>query len=314
MARLDRRLRVSWETLKTLANQKRVGYHSYETENAIEVYLIEDGEPSFWACVYKSTDPSYDVDTYNDWIDNYALTANGPSRPRDYDGRDVFLPVTLGAGQWHYWHGEGDDVEEETIGGGAAFAVSRSTAGESTVVWRYRDPVWIAGGSFKYEGAQLGDWVRFEIYAPATPITPSAGGNTGNCNLHESGVLIPAAGDGAYNVDLENTYPVPTSDFAPYSGFWNYALPADMKGKGVTTAGTPGGSKYHLIPARVNLDLFVNKERLLGSGLSTYEPQNIRVSLCLPGWEFECTIHNETGDHTLEAIWRVLVSRYWTTV
>lgn len=229
------------------------------------------------------------------------------------DNRLIVQPVTLGAGQWHYWHGMGDDVANGTVGGGPPFQASADTTTPVSVVWSYRDPVWIAGGSLKYQGAALGDCIDFVIYAPATPITPN-GGNTGNCHLHPSGILIPAAGNGAWNVDLTTATPVPTSDFAPFSGFWDYELPADMRGRGVITPGSPGTSKYHLIPARVDLDKFVQREQLLGTGVNYYEPDNIKVSLCLPGWAFQCTLHNGTGAHTVEAIWRVLVSRYWTTM
>jgi hypothetical protein len=59
--------------------------------------------------------------------------------------------------------------------------------------------------------------------------------------------------------------------------------------------------------------VFVGNSRLLGDGKDLYNPDNIKVSLCLPGWKFECVVHNENGTNTLQAIWEVLVSRYWTT-
>jgi hypothetical protein len=86
-----------------------------------------------------------------------------------------------------------------------------------------------------------------------------------------------------------------------------------MKYRGTISAGIPGAAKYILVPARVDLDCFVGNSRLLDSGKNDYNPQNINVSLCLPGWKFECVVHNATGTNTLEAIWEVLVSRFWTT-
>lgn len=230
------------------------------------------------------------------------------------DNRLIVQPVTLTKGQWHYWHGEGDDIAAtpQTVGGGQAFEASCSTADDCVVEWSYRDPVWIAGGSFRFQGAQMGDKVSFVIYAPATAVVANVGG-TGNCNL-VGAVIVPAAGNGAYDVDLATCNPIPTADEAPYSGYWEHALPANMKGRGTTTpSSTPGQAKYHLLAVDYDLDRFVNGERLLGSGENFYEPQNINVSLCMPGWEFKCTLHNETGTHTVEAVWRVLVSRYWTT-
>jgi len=185
-------------------------------------------------------------------------------QPRNYDGRLIVQPVTLGSGQWHYWHGVGDSATE--LGGGQRFMTSKASAGEETVSWHYRDPVWIAGGSLRYVGATLGDWVRLTIYAPATPVTPNAA-HTGNCHI-VYGVIVPAAGNGAYDVDLSTAVPVPTSDFEPYTGYWDYALPTEMRGRGTVTPGSPGHAKYHLIPARINLDGFVRDEMLLGNGES----------------------------------------------
>jgi len=310
MARFDRKLQVTWTQLKVLAAKKYVGFHSYETSNAHEVYIIEDGQISFWAWVFKdAADPRYSADDLADWEANYEANANGPTKPRDYDGKDKVQPVTLSTNQWHYWHSIGDTAS--TLRAGEQFKLSRSTDGDSDVSWQYRDPVWMAGGELIYQGATIGDHVSFCVFAPATPVTASAGGNTGNCNVYY-GVIVPAAGNGAYNVDLAEAYPVPT----PASdGYWDYALPANMQfGGTITTSATPGAASYHLIAQRFDLTRFVAKELLLGTGKTTYEPQNINASLCLPEWRFECVLHNEGGGHQLDAVWRVLVSRYWTTV
>lgn len=314
-----------WGEWLTALATRRGSAQSEEAGGIIRAWFADGNE--LHQCFMWRGEVPYAIETHYSQAQNDAdieaydakVTAdefNKAIEQKNYDGRLITQPVTLGSGQWHYWHGEGDDVasDPQAVGGGQAFEVTRATAGDTPVTWEYRDPVWIAGGSLKFQGAQMGDHVTFVIYAPATAITASAGGNTGNCNLHESGILIPAAGDGAYDVDLETAIPVPTSDFAPFSGYWDYALPADLKGRGTLTAGAPGASKYHLIPADIPLDQFVHKERLLGAGETFYEPQNINVSLCLPGWRFKCTLHNEGGGHTLEAVWRVLVSRYWTTV
>lgn len=225
------------------------------------------------------------------------------------EGRPIVQPVTLGENQWHYWHSVGDTAG--ALRAGAHFTLSKDVAGDGVLEWRYRDPVWMAGGDLTFQGALVGDHVSFCVYAPATPVTASEGGNTGNCNVYY-GVIVPAPGNGAYNVDLADCHPVPTS---AEDGYWDYALPADMKFTGTTVLSeTPGAAKYHLITQRFDLTEFVAHEMLLGSGKSSYTPENINASLCLPEWRFECTLHNDDGGHTIEAVWRVLVSRYWTTV
>lgn len=305
----DKKYLVDWATLKSLATKKFVGLHSCEMANATEVFIIEDGRSSFWTRIYKEGDPNYDADIRADWTANYEASANGPTKPRDYDGRDKIQPVTLSTNQWHYWHSVGDS--STALRDGSRFELSHSSGVDAVVTWQYRDPVWMAGGKLKYEGAILGDWVSFTVYAPATAVTPNET-NTGNANLVFPGVIVPADGDGAYDVDLDSAHPVPAAN---EDGYWDYALPANMKfGGTITPSVTPGNARYHLIAARQDLTEFVGEEGLLGDGVSAYEPQNINASLCLPEWRFECVAHNDDGEHTLLLTWRVLVSRYWTTV
>jgi hypothetical protein len=310
MARLDRKLEVPWAALKALAAKKFVGLHSYETSNATEVYIIEDGKPSFWAAVFKDNDERYVEADRTNWESSYAAHANGPTKPRDYDGRDKIQPVTAALGQWHTWHGAGDSATE--VGEGAFFGKAHAASGWCTPIeWGYRDPIWISGGKLKYIGAALGDLVDFVIYAPATP-TVANGGNTGNCHL-VYGVLVPAAGNGAWDVDLSTAVVVPTQTGT--GGYWDYTMPTNMTGRGTTTAAaTPGQGAYHLVPARVDLVRFVVNEALLGDGESFYEPENPNPSACLPHWRFECKFFNVNGTHELQAVWRVLNTRYWTTM
>jgi hypothetical protein len=309
MARLDRKLEVTWAELKVLATKKFVGFHSYETSNATEVYIIEDGKPAFWAAVFKDNDSRYVEADRTDWETNYASSANGPTKPRDYDGRDKIQPVTAALGQWHTWHSYGDNVDD--IGEGSFLGTAHADSGWcEPISWQYRDPVWLIGGRLKYEDAVVGDLIDFVIYAPATPIIPNES-NTGNCHV-VYGVLVPADGNGAYDVDLEDAVVVPTQ--AGTGGYWTYTMPTNMKGSGTVTASVPGQGAYHLIPARFNLVRFVIKEALLGSGQSFYEPANANPSPCLPCWKFECKLYNVDGTHTVQAIWRVLTTRYWTTL
>lgn len=315
MERLSRKHEVSWADLKVLATKKFVGFHSYETSNASVVYIIEDGKPSFWTAIFKAGDSRYDDDSVmqavrTEWVAHYEPFANGPTKPRDYDGRDKTQPITLSSNQWHYWHSRGDTAL--ALREGEQFILSNVSSEEDVVkVWQYRDPVWMAGGSLKYKGAEVGDHVTFVIYAPATPVVPNIS-NTGNSNLVFPGIIVPAPdNDGAYDVDLENAHPVPAPE---QNGYWNYELSSNMKFGGTITAGEPGSSKYLLIAARLDLTMFIAEELLLGDGQQVYEPQNINASLCLPEWRFECRLHNENHDHTVDVVWRVLVSRYWTTV
>ena len=282
--------------------------YTWVDEGAAYQVAAPDGQITRICSFNKDSEESADFE--DGWDLNEVLQTT------NRDGRQIVQPVTLGKGEWHYWHGEGDDVtsDPQTVGGGTAFEATATSIGDVPVEWEYCDPVWIAGGTLTFQGAVMRDKVTFVIYAPATPLTPNGGG-TGNCNV-VFGVIVPAAGGntGAYDVDLTTCNPIPSADSEPYTGYWEHELSPTMRGRGTTEASTtPRQAKYHLLAVDYDLDRFVNKERLLGAGTSYYEPQNINVSLCFPGWKFKCILTNATGSHTLEAVWRVLVSRFKTT-
>jgi len=81
---------------------------------------------------------------------------------------------------------------------------------------------WRPVGSWDFE-----DTWNLLIRLPATVAVPN-GTNTGNCNLVDTGmgfnIIVPAAGDGAYDVDLETVVPVPDG-YSPAtqtgSGYWD---------------------------------------------------------------------------------------------
>ena len=94
----------------------------------------------------------------------------------------------------------------------------------------FMEAMQLLGGSVYWR--PIGSW-DFEdtwnllIRLPATVAVPN-GTNTGNCNLVPTGlgfnIIVPAAGDGAYDVDLETVVPVPDG-YSPAtqtgSGYWN---------------------------------------------------------------------------------------------
>jgi len=83
---MDRKYQVDWSTLKTLAANKHLKMHSVECENLTEVFLLENGKPTFWTWVYKVGEAGYDEATRTDWETNYLPSANGPAVAADSDG------------------------------------------------------------------------------------------------------------------------------------------------------------------------------------------------------------------------------------
>lgn len=309
----------TWQGWKEALANRRASAQSLERNDSTVFCWFEDGGEEHHCVIWRGSVP-YAIEAQYAQAQNdtdlaeYDARAAGFNRAidqRTYDGRLTVQPVTAAQGQWHTWHSHGDSATD--IGEGTFFGTAHSASGWcEPVVWSYRDPIWISGGRLKYLGAKLGDLVDFVIFAPATPITAASGGNTGNCHL-VYGVLIPAAGNGAYNVDLETAVVLPTQSGT--GGYWDYTMPTNMRGQGtIAPTAVPGQGGYHLVPARVNLVRFVIKGALLGDGENLYEPANPNPSACLPCWKFECKLYNVDGAHALQAVWRTLNTRYWTTM
>jgi hypothetical protein len=251
------------------------------------------------------------------------------------DGKIKTQPVTVDAGQWHNWHGIGDSNSAlrqgplmgvrlwwETI---ATVRTMRyqilnpdHTIGDPTNVdgdtfkmrWRYKDPVWLAGGRLRHLNARLGDAVSMRVIAPQADLTPN-GFNEGNCDVI-SGLVVPASGDGAYDVDFSLSAPV---DAPGVDGMYDFTFPASGLGRGTIIANGSQTGYYNLYAVDVPLTEFISHDLLLGNDILTYDPQNINASLVLAEYMFECELFKpDPGDDTpLEVVWRVLATRYRTT-
>jgi hypothetical protein len=126
----------------------------------------------------------------------------------------------------------------------------------------------------------------------------------GNCNV-VNGVIVPANGDGAYDVELSTANPVltPLKD-----GYWEWDFPP--MGKGTVTMGEPGKSQAHLIAAPVTLIRFVNRVQLFDGRMDFTIPA-VEPKIVLPHWKGKVTIHN-SGHTGLKVCWYFTVARIRT--
>lgn len=220
--------------------------------------------------------------------------------PTAVDGSPFVSPCMFPAGVYLYITGAGDGAN---VGDGQAFELTSEEAGDEPVEFSFLDWVLLAGGSMVPRGALQGDWASFEVYCPATPITPN-GSNTGNCNL-VNGIIVPAAGDGAYDVNLATANPVltPLKD-----GYWEWDFP--NTGKGNVSMGEPGKAGAHLIAADYSLTRFLNRVPLSDDHLDFTIPA-IEPKIMLPHWKGKVTLHN-TGHAGLKAAWFLTTARIRT--
>lgn len=198
------------------------------------------------------------------------------------------------------------------IGEGVDFILASDAAGDATQEFGFNDAVWLGGGAARYTGALLGDWMTFETFAPATPATPNALG-TGNCNLVDPGVgapilIVPANGDGAYDVDLAQAVPVPALDAeGAANGYYDWQNPTGT-GRGTLNAGSPEDSGFNLYAIQIGIARFVAKVQLLGSGIEDFNFPAIRPKRMLPHWKMRVILHN-SGHAGLQVTWKILMSR-----
>ena len=223
--------------------------------------------------------------------------------PRTSDGKQIVLPNLFPGGVTLYFAGAGDGAG---YGDGQQFTASSDVVGDTVVEWSFNDWQYLAGGGLMWQGAVLGDWISLEAYCPATPITANGGG-TGNANLVDPGVgaailIVPAAGNGAYDLDLAtaNLVPADQDDDGIGTGFFTWDKPDT--GRGTVTAGAPGASLFHLFSTPIPLARFVNRFPALGDGRQDITVPAIKIKRMLPHWTFKVTIHN-TGHAGLKMAW-----------
>jgi len=235
-----------------------------------------------------------------------------PLTPRDADGKAL---VTSNAFPNRFvvnMAGAADDLSPTPpasgVGEGTKFKLQKDSEGEATLEWFFSDVVYLSSGLANFKDAVFGDWASFEVYAPATPVTAN-GSNEGNCNLYDIGggahLITPAAGNGAYDVDLDDAaYPVPAPDG---DGYWLNSY--DDTGSGTVSAGTPGSSAFNLFDFAITLNRFAAYTHLLGTGLVRYGVENSMAKAVNPRWKFKTILHNEGGSHTVQMVWHLILAR-----
>lgn len=226
------------------------------------------------------------------------------------DGRQV---VSIGKFPDYYnpaFTGESDDFANGVKYGGErlVFEHADGSPAETTTVLRFVEPITMMGGEVRAYATNADDYMTVKTVAPATPKTAN-GSSTGNCNLYDvtgggHHMLIPAPGNGAYDVDLtapinanlagsagqptfvSEAVPVPAweTDGVTPNGYWDWN---ELTGE--ITPNYQGTGYYNLFDFQIGLITFMNKWCLY-SGSPTIEfvyngTVDHRGGMVLPQWE-----------------------------
>jgi hypothetical protein len=247
------------------------------------------------------------------------------------DGDDVNFPMTsaktpiyqpniIPAGYLLYLAGAFDDLTGSgTRGAGAQIHMSKTENGEATLEGQFYEHVYVLGGMVGSTGADLLDWMSFEVFAPASAPEDRTATNNGNANKSDVGgfnIIVPAPGnDGAWNVDgatlqvgeiNQNFVPVPNSSG---TGYWNWDCEANPSITPVANPGAPDG-KYDLFDAQLPLARQANRVPVIPGGEIT--PPTLKGKKILPHWKWKFTLHRQaTG--TVEAAACLWLARLKTT-
>lgn len=163
------------------------------------------------------------------------------------DGRLTVVLFPADPGSYLWLTGRGDDPEAEPPerGTGTAIRLCFDDVARPTPETKYLDLKFLEqvelhdGRLFLPQPAQwdIDDEWWFSIYMHPTEATENPGG-TGNCNIVGGYVVVPAAGDGTHDIDMDTAVPVPAAD-----GYWDY----DMNSNTLSASSTPGEASWHVL-------------------------------------------------------------------
>jgi hypothetical protein len=202
----------------------------------------------------------------------------------------VNFPADFGSNLW--LTSRGDDLVNQVRGRGPKLAhkfddVTRTEIEEKSVEIQFMEQIQLHDGHIDIAvpanwDITTDEW-ELSVTMAANTVTPSAGGNTGNCNLVDMGgynAIVPAAGDGAYDVDLATAVPLPSS-----GGGWDY----DYFHDALTFPVDPASTSWALldIPFKVFVQIAVN---VPASPMGVFDFDAYDAQRISPRWKVKFTV------------------------
>ena len=123
------------------------------------------------------------------------------------------------------------------------------------------------------------DTFDFSVIIPATPARANVGG-TGNANKYPIGgganMFIPAAGNGAWDIDLATAMPVPTE---AKNGFYT----VDYNTGVVSISRTPGAADFILLD--VEIKVYFTRKIPMGNSLGIFDVDAYKTQWVSERWK-----------------------------
>ena len=259
--------------------------------------------------------------------------------PKTSDGKIIFQPAVFRGDQNPVYVGAADDFAAGARGSGYEFLVQQAEDSDGTphvYEWQFIDAVYIFSGEAKCFNGVAGDWVNFSLVAPGS-VKVANGGGLGNCNAVPTGagsnVLVPAAGDGGYDVNLTEAananlnakpqgcpakvtkaVPVPAfADDGTPNGYWDW----DEETGAITASSTPGAAPWNLFDAEITLNRWVNRLQLWSPeathGIAYKMQIPTKAKKILPHWKFRVEVLTGDANRTVSLTWFLVIGRKVTS-
>lgn len=308
-------MKIPWTEFKAFIATRQNRFSFIEYTDRYILKAVDSGIEKI--CVlYRNTVPAFanqDSATALSWTSEFEskfkALGNQPT-PMSSDGRPVLLPTTFPGWVTMYITSRGDSTTVR--GGGISLQLTRDLIGTSTLEFSFMDAYYLAAGRVQFQGAELGDHISLEAYAPATALTSTPG--AGNVNIVSPGggapdILIVPAVNGSHTLDYSTAIPVPAYDewSGISTGAWEWNDP--LTGSGTVSPVTSG--RYNLYSIPINLARFVNELSLLGSGGKNLGVENIKSKYMLPQWKLKVSLYN-SGHLGLKVSWDMVMARFKT--
>jgi len=195
--------------------------------------------------------------------------------PQDRSGKQRVHQTSRKLGTRIMWIGLGDDPSDvHKVGGGQAFDIQHDIGeGDPESVYidfnMVNNETWLHEGYITWKDCDM-DRLTLEMVPRVT--AGQAGTNT-NYNLYGGYMIIPAAGDGTFDLTADITDPnaglimMPDNDLgeAP-TAFWNADYNSSTKLYENITAAPTGNGRYNMFSVEITFARFLNHMPLLGNG------------------------------------------------
>lgn len=303
-----------------------------EKVNYYRFYCNDEAQWKYaWGDSRPTVCPSNETHDINNASISIIKTISNKGRSTADDRQEVALTV-MPSNHRACFISRGDDIDNGIRGAGPRFLMTATGATGTTAIFQVADPIDLVGGVVWCEGAHLGDTCRMEVFAPATPVTPVSG--TGNCNV-VYGKIIPADGDGDYQVDLTaainsnmngtnplkprlvtQATPVPafSADGLTPNGYYEY----DETTGQVYESKEPGSGTYNLYAVELTMIRYITDWPMY-EGAGKVSKQEFKVTQkgghLIPHWKYRCSITwantHSPGDQ-VHCYWGWFISRQTT--